>query len=179
MSSKSKRRKSKITQGTRDNLNTIITELSIVIGRKNPPDDESVKAITDSFGNIDGYIAAIGMVLPEIDEDWRTTGSRIAFLKIKKKRQFRYRLMISLAVILSIIVITGAIIGILFIETWVKWVILIVATLFLLLGSTYASKFIINPLISRFDQSIPDKYSDECQVLNSFTKELIALRRKL
>ncbi|NHJ48681.1 MAG: hypothetical protein FK733_12930 [Asgard group archaeon] len=179
MTSKNKRKRKKVTQGTKDNLSTIITDLSIIIGRKDPPDDEPVKTLTTSFGNMDAYIAAIGVVLPEVDENWRTTGARIAFTKLKKKRQLRYRLLISFAVILSLGVIAGSIVGILFIDSWYKWLILIVASLFLLLGSTYASKFIINPIIGKFDQSISEKYSDECQVINSFIKELVALRRKL
>jgi hypothetical protein len=176
---KDKRRKRKVTEGTKQNLNTIIDELSFVIGRKKLPDDEPIKTITDGFNNIDTYIAAISIVLPDIDDDWRLSGSRDSFLRIKRKRRFRFRLLISLAAIISLILISGAVVAIIFLDNWVKWVVLAIAALILFLGSTNFSKFIINPILGKFDQAIPEKFPNECLVIDNYVKELIQSRRKL
>jgi hypothetical protein len=179
MSSKDKRKKRKISQGTKENLNSIINELSIIIGRKAIPEHEPVKSVNEIYTNVDTHIAAIGIVLPEIDENWRLYDSRKAFIRLKKKRQFRYRLLITLSVIVSLAVIAGAIVGILYIESWYRWIVLAVASLFLLLGSTYTSKIIIDPVISRFDKSLAEKFPTDCEILNSYVQELVKLRRKL
>lgn len=176
---KCKRRKPRITQGTKQNLNTIIDELSFIIGRKNWPEDESTKVITDAFDNLDAYIAAISLVIPDIDNDWRLSGSRDSFRKIKQRRQFRIRLLISLAVIISLGVIGGTIVAVIFIDNWVKWVILIIASILLLLSSTNFSKFFMTPIISKFDKTIPQKFVNECRIIDNYVKELILQRRKL
>ncbi|NHK31609.1 MAG: hypothetical protein FK730_09670 [Asgard group archaeon] len=176
---KGKRRKQKVTAGTKQNLNTIINELSYIIGRKKKPEDEPIKTITDTFNNIDAYIAAISIVLPDIDNDWRLSGSRDSFLRIKRRRRFRFRLLISLAIILSLIVISGAVVAIIFLDNWVKWVVLVVAALLLFLSSTNFSRFFINPIIGRFDQAIPEKFPNECLILDNYVKETIQTRRKL
>ncbi|NHJ38717.1 MAG: hypothetical protein FK731_01700 [Asgard group archaeon] len=176
---KGKQRKARIAEGTKQNLNTIIDELSFIIGRKNIPEDEPIKTITDAFNNLDAYIAAIGLVLPDIDNDWRLSGSRDSFHKIKHKRQFRLRFLISLAVIISLGLISGAIVAIIFIDNWVKWIILIVVAVLLLISSTNFTKFFVSPIISKFDKLIPEKFVNECQIIDNYVKELILIRRKL
>jgi hypothetical protein len=176
---KGKRRKRKVTEGTKQNLNTIINDLSFIIGRKKLPDTDPVKINTESFNNIDTYIAAISIVLPDIDNDWRLSGSRDSFLRIKRRRRFRFRLLISLAAIISLILISGSVVAIIFLDNWVKWVVLAITALILFLGSTNFSKFVINPILGRFDLAIPEKFPNECLVIDNYVKELIQTRRRL
>lgn len=177
MTPKNKKRK-KISTGTVQNLTTIITELSIIIGRKNWPKEEPTKAITDAFKNTDSHLAAIGLVLPEIDINWRESGARSSFLKIKKRRQLLTRLLIASFIVFSLALVGGAIATIFLWDHWAQWVLLLVAAAVLFLGSTLISRYVMGPFIAKRDEAIPTKYQKECTIINKFIDELIQIRRK-
>ncbi|NHJ86384.1 MAG: hypothetical protein FK734_13050 [Asgard group archaeon] len=179
MASKSKRRK-KVSSGTKDNLNTIIDELSIVISRKNiSPDSDNREALTSAFNNSDAHIAAIGLVLPDVDLSWRESGARNAFLKIKRKRQNLMRMYIGIAIAISAIVIAGSVLAVIFIEGWTKYIILIAAALLLLLGSFTVPRTLVPRAIKKFENEIPIRFETESNIINQYIKELILLLRKM
>jgi len=177
--SKSKKRsRKKISSGTKNNLDTIISEISIITGRKNLPKDDPTEAITDAFAHVDAHIAAIGLALPDVDVQWRESGARAAFIKIKKRRRFLIRFLISLFVLFSISLVAGSIVAIFFWDHWARWVIVLAAVLVLFFGSTYVSKIITGPFISKRDANIPIKYEKECKLINEFVTELVQIIRK-
>ena len=178
MASKTKRKK-KVSSGTKENLNTIVDELSLVISRKSlSTDSDNREALTSAFNNTDAHIAAIGLVLPDVDLTWRESGAREAFLNIKRKRQNLMRTYIAIAIIVSAIIIAGAVLAVIFIEGWVKYVVLIVAALILLLGSFTVPQTLISRAIGKFENDIPNKFETESKLINQFVKELILLLRK-
>ncbi len=180
MSYKTKKtnKKAKISSDTKENIDLVINELSIIIGRKGLPKENPGQALNDAFNNADVHITALCMVLPKIDESWYDTGARKALIKIKKNRQFITRLLIGLAIFVSALIIAGAVVSALLIEGWGKWIILLSAGLVLFLGATNIPKYIIGPYISKRDEDISSRHKEECQILDAFVKELIQLRRK-
>ena len=109
MPSKRSRRKSKLSTGTKENIDTIITELSIITGRKGWPKEESGKVLGDAFKNVDAHIAAISISVPEVDSFWYDSGARDAFLKIRRNRKRAIRFLIAIAVLVSLAVLASAV----------------------------------------------------------------------
>jgi len=65
------KKKHKISSGTKENIDTIIDELSFITRRKGLTKNEPSKAITEAFNKADHHIAAISLILPEIDQLWQ------------------------------------------------------------------------------------------------------------
>ncbi|MGC9778937.1 MAG: hypothetical protein HZR80_06815 [Candidatus Heimdallarchaeota archaeon] len=171
-------KKTKISSDTKETIDLVINELSIIIGRKGLPKEDFGQALNDAFRNADAHVVALGMALPKIDESWYDTGAREALIKIKRNWQFITRLLIGLAIFVSALVIAGSIASALLIEGWGKWIILLSAGLVLFMGATNIPKYIIGPYISKRDEAISLRHKEECQILDAFVKELIQLRRK-
>ncbi|NHJ32798.1 MAG: hypothetical protein FK732_08040 [Asgard group archaeon] len=178
MPSKRSKRKSKLSTGTKENIDTIINELSIITGRKGWPKEEPGKALGDAFKNIDAYIAAISLSVSEVDTLWYESGAREAFLKIRKNRKRAIRFLISMAVLVSLAVLASAVVAVILIDDWYKWIILLGAALVLFLGSTSLPKYVMGPYMEKRDLQIPEKFDSECVLINKFVKDLIQLRRK-
>ena len=178
MPPKRSRKKTKLSTGIKENIDTIIDELSIIIGRKGWPKEEPGTVVGDAFKNTDAHIAAISLAVPEVDSLWQETGARDGFLKIKRNRNRTIRLVIAIAVIISLIILASAVIAVIFISEWYKWIILLGAALVLFLGSSSLPKYVMGPYISRRDIQIPEKFKSECELINTFVKDLILLRRK-
>ena len=175
---KSKRRKKKISPGLKDNLTVIIDELSVITGRKGWPKEDSRRIITDSYNNADVHIAAIALILPDVDLEWRESGAREAFLKLKKQRQWLIRSLFGAAIFGAILLISAAVVSIILISTFVKWIILGAAILILFLSLSYVVPYLISPYITRRDQTLPERKEDECQLIDNYVKFLIDFRRK-
>ncbi|HUT81316.1 MAG TPA: hypothetical protein VMZ29_08950 [Candidatus Bathyarchaeia archaeon] len=173
-----KQKRKKISTGTIQNLNTIITELSIISGRKSWPKDEPTKAINDAFKNTDSHLAALGLVLPEVDINWRESGTRDVFLKLKKRRQILIRTIIAVFIVFSLGLLAGAIATVFLWEHWAQWVILLAAAAVLFIGSTLVSRYVMGPFIAKRDEVIPTKYQKECKIIDKFIDDLVQLRRK-
>jgi len=178
MSSRRSRKKAKLSIGTKENIDTIINDLSIIIGRKSQPKEESGQVIGDAFKNTDAYVAAVSLAVPNIDTLWHDTGARDAFLKIKRGRKRAIRFLIAIAVIISVIILAGAVVAVILISEWYKWIILLGAALLLFLGSSSIPKFVMGPYIAKRDTQIPEKFPTECTLINKFVKDLIQIRRK-
>lgn len=178
MPSKRSRKKTKLSTGTKENIDTIVTELSIIIGRKGWPKDEPGKVLGDAFKHVDTHIAAVSLTVPVIDPFWYESGAREAFLKIRRNRKRAIGFLITIAVIIALIVLASAIAAVLLIDDWYKWVILLGAALVLFLGSSSIPKYIMGPYIVNKDLEIPEKFKSECVLINKFVKDLIQLRRK-
>ncbi len=178
MPSKRSRRKTKLSTGTKENIDTIITELSIIIGRKGWPKDEPGKVLGDAFKNVDTHIAAVSLRVPEVDPFWYDSGAREAFIKIRRNRKRAIGFLITIAVIIALIVLASAIAAVFLIGDWYKWVILLGAALVLFLGSSSIPKYIMGPYMVKKDLEIPEKFKAECVLINKFVKDLVQLRRK-
>lgn len=178
MSPKRSKKKTKLSTGSKENIDTIVTELSIIIGRKGWPKEDAGKALGDAFKNADAHIAAISLTAPEVDSYWYETGARDAFLKLKRNRKRTIRFLIAIAVFISIIVLASAVAGVVLITEWYKWLILLGAALVLFLGSSSLPKYVMGPYIMKRDAQIPEKYKAECALIDKFVKDLIHLRRK-
>ncbi|TET31060.1 MAG: hypothetical protein E3J70_03055 [Candidatus Heimdallarchaeota archaeon] len=178
MPSKRSKKKTKLSTGTKENIDTIITELSIIIGRKGWPKDEPGKVLGDAFKNVDAHIAAVSLVVPDIDPSWYESGAREAFLRIRRNRKRAIGFLITIAVIVALFVLVSAIVAVLLIDDWYKWVILLGAALVLFLGSSSIPKYIMGPYMVKKDLQIPEKFNSECVLINKFVKDLIQLRRK-
>jgi hypothetical protein len=167
------------TNGTKDNLATIIDNLSYIIGRKGWPKEEPRKAINNAFKNTDAYIAAIALIKPEIDSLWRETNARENFLKIKKRRLWLRRLLYGSAMVGTLITIAGTIIALIFIDHWAKWLLLAVVVLFLTLGSMNIPIYLIEPQLIQWDYAIPHKFPEECKTIDTYIKKLLLIRRAM
>ncbi len=178
MCPKRSKKKAKLSTGTKENIDTIINDLSIIIGRKGQPKEETGQVLKDAFKNTDAYIAAVSLAVPDIDPLWYDSGARAAFFKIKRKRKRIISFLITIAVIISVLILAGAIVAVVLISEWYKWIILLSAALILFLGSSSIPKFIIGPYISKRDLQIPERYPTECDLINKFVKDLIQIRRK-
>jgi len=178
MPSKRSKKKTKLRTGTKENIDTIITELSIIIGRKGWPKVEPGKVLGDAFKNVDTHIAAVSLVVPEIDPSWYESGAREAFLRIRRNRKRAIGFLITIAVIVALFVLVSAVVAVLMISDWYKWVILLGAALVLFLGSSSIPKYIMGPYMVKKDLQIPEKFKSECVLINKFVKDLIQLRRK-
>ncbi|MHA1586110.1 MAG: hypothetical protein ACTSUW_02135 [Candidatus Heimdallarchaeota archaeon] len=178
MPSKRSRKKTKLSTGTKENIDTIVTELSIIIGRKGWPKDEPGKVLGDAFKHVDTHIAAVSLAVPKIDPFWYESGAREAFLKIRRNRKRAIGFLITIAVIVALFVLASAIAAVLLIDDWYKWVILLGAALVLFLGSSSIPKYIMGPYMVKRDLEIPEKFKSECVLINKFVKDLIQLRRK-
>ncbi|MBN1328640.1 MAG: hypothetical protein JXA54_04125 [Candidatus Heimdallarchaeota archaeon] len=179
MTPKSRKQKRKrISSGTVQNLNTIITELSIIIGRKSWPKEDPTKAVNDAFKNTDSHLAAIGLVLPDIDINWRESGARNVFLKLKKRRQILVRTIIAIFIVFSLGLLAGAIATVFLWDHWAQWVILLAAAAVLFIGSTLISRYVMGPFIAKRDEAIPSKYPNECKIIDKFIDDLVQVRRK-
>ncbi|MHA1171064.1 MAG: hypothetical protein ACTSQ3_03170 [Candidatus Heimdallarchaeota archaeon] len=178
MPSKRSRKKTKLSTGTKENIDTVVTELSIIIGRKGWPKDEPGKVLGDAFKHVDTHIAAVSLAVPKIDPFWYESGAREAFLKIRRNRKRAIGFLITIAVIVALIVLASAIAAVLLIDDWYKWVILLGAALVLFLGSSSIPKYIMGPYMVKRDLEIPEKFKSECVLINKFVKDLIQIRRK-
>lgn len=168
-----KKSKRKLSRGTKENITQIIDNLSIIIGRKNWPKEDAQGAITSSIRGTDTHIAAISLVIQDIDLIWESMGAKAALFKIRRKRQWVVRSLYGTAIFGSLLVIIGTIASIIFIDHWSKWLILGGAAVILLLGSASIPQIIITPSINNFDQQMPIKFQNECEKINEFIKELL------
>jgi hypothetical protein len=174
-----KKRKTKISTGIKKNLTTIINELSIIIGRKGWPKENPRKALTNAFKNTDAHIAAIALVLPEVDKRWRESGAQQAFLSIKKKRQWIIRLLFAAAILGSLVTVGLIIFAVIALDYWIKWVILAAGVMILMLAASSVPPYVISPYISKRDAAIPKIYKNECVVIDAFIKELLEIRKSV
>jgi hypothetical protein len=178
MPSKKSKKKRKLSTGLKENVDTIVDDLSIIIGRKGWPKEEAGNALSDAFKNVDAYIAAISLSVPEVDSLWCDTGARDGFLKIKRNRKRVIRFLIVIAVIVFLFVLASAVAAIVLISEWYRWLILGGAALVLFVGSSSLPKYVMGPYIMKRDAQIPEKFKKECDLINKFVKDLIHLRRK-
>ncbi|MHA1126115.1 MAG: hypothetical protein ACTSO7_15050 [Candidatus Heimdallarchaeota archaeon] len=175
MSSKSKRRK--ISSKDKNNITTIIDSLSYVVGRKKLPNEEPGKAMTAAYDKTDTYISAMGLNVPKIDFEWNESGTKDAFLKIRKRRKTITRLLIVAAIFGSLVLIGLSILVIIVMDHWSKFVIVGINILILFLSGTYLPKLVFGPMLSNFDDNIPIKFKEEYDLINSYIQYLIKLRR--
>lgn len=175
MSSKSKRRK--ISSKDKNHITAVIDNLSYIVGRKNLPKAEPGKAKTAAYDKTDPYISAIGLTIPAIDVEWNESGTRDAFLKIRKRRKIITRLLIAGAIFGSTLLIAISILVVLLMDHWAKYIIFGVNVIILLLSASYLPKLVFAPLISGFDDNIPTKFAKEYELINSFIQYLIKIRR--
>jgi hypothetical protein len=175
MSPKPKKRK--ISSKDKNNITSIIDNLSYIIGRKSLPSIEPGKALTDAYDKTDVYISAMGINVPQIDIEWDESGTRDAFNKIRRKRKTITRLLITGAIFGSALLIALSVLAILLIDEWYKYIILGINVLVLFLGASFLPKLVFAPLINDFDKRIPEKFKDEYDLINNYILYLIKLRR--
>lgn len=173
-----KKSKRKIKSSTKEDIVQIIDNLSLVTGRKKMPTDDAKGAITSSFQVTDAKIAAVSLHIPKIDTKWETLGAKESFFKIRKNRQWLLRSLYGLGIFVLLITIAGVIFGILYIDTWVKWLVVGIGAILIVIGSLGATSLIINPYITNYDNKIPNKFENECNNINKFIQELLKIIKK-
>lgn len=176
MNKKGSRRK--ISSGTKKNLSAIIDNLSIIIGRKNIPEGNPRKIMNTAFEATDSYIAAIALVLPEVDEEWKNTNARDAFQAIKKRRQFMTRVLFALAILGNILLVSAAIVALILMEHWSKWIIFASVVIFVFIGSYNIPKYTILPFIEKYDRNINQKFPNESEIIDNYVSKLIKIIKK-
>ncbi|MFW9923014.1 MAG: hypothetical protein ACFFDW_06965 [Candidatus Thorarchaeota archaeon] len=174
----SKRAKKKLSSGTKENITQVVDDLSMVIGRKSLPVENSRKILSAAFDHMDAYIAALGLVLPESDVLWKESGAREAFFSIKRKRKWMIRSLFAIAIFGNLVIIIVSILAIVFMTHWAKWIILGIAILLIFLGSFNVPQYIISPYITNYDHKLNEKFPKECNLINQYIKELLDIRSK-
>ena len=178
MSSKStKKKKRKISKGNRENLTSIINNLSFIIGRKSILTDDPRATITSAYDEIDPYIAGLALNIPEVDTLWSETGARDAFLKLKRKRKTLVRLLFGVTIAITIVLVAAVLVSFILMEHWSKWLILVSAVGMVMFGTLVLPNSVIGPYIVKKDQEVPSKYPKECNQIDSYIKELLKIRK--
>ncbi|MEA2070639.1 MAG: hypothetical protein U9O98_05045 [Asgard group archaeon] len=172
----SKRRRKKISKGVKENLTRIINELSIIIGRKGYPDDNGRKFVTHALKYADTHVAAIALHIPIVDEIWRESGAREAFLKIRRRRKIIRFLVYGSAVAFALIATAGIALGVYYIETWVRWVILAIGIAVIMLAAGNIPTHVIQPYIEEKDKTLSERMPEECQKIDDYITELLEIR---
>ena len=177
--SSAKSKKKRVKQGTKENLNTIITNISVIIGRRKGSIEDQTQKISDTFKNTDSYMAAIGLSIPDVDTKWYESGAKNAFAKLKRKRKATNNLLIFFAVFFALIATGGTVVAIVLIDHWAKYIIILIVAIILFFGSSKFNKLILYPILARKDKEMPEKYPKECKIIDDFITELVNMRRKL
>ena len=174
---RSRKKKRKLSRGTKDNLTTIIDNLSIIIGRKTSGKIEPKEAYAEAFANTDTHIAAISLAVPEIDSLWQESNARDSFLKIKKRRQFITRALLGGTIVGTVLIVAAALVAFVLMDHWSKWIILVVIAGFVMLGSLALPQRVYGPYLLQRDFQIPEKYPEECSNIDIFIKDLLKMRK--
>ncbi|HUU78480.1 MAG TPA: hypothetical protein VMX55_09035 [candidate division Zixibacteria bacterium] len=173
----SKRRKKKLSRGSKDNLTTIINDLSYIIGRKNILAEDPRDTITSAYNNIDTYIAGLSLSIPEVDSLWIESGSKDAFLKLKRKRQWLVRFLFGGTIAISVLLVAATLVAFILMDHWSKWIILASAVGIVLMGSLILPNSVIGPYIIKRDKELSSKYTKECQLIDNYINELLKIRK--
>ncbi len=177
--SKKSLKQRKVSKETKEVLNSIIADLSVLIRRKSSSTPLPFENITAAMKTMETKIAAVSIGLPEIATCWEETKAREAFHKITRRRKRTINSLIVVFSSLSFLLLAGSVAAIILLDHWSKYLLLLTVVLLLIVVSSNFKKIILQPLTRRQESTLQAHFSEECKILNEFIDYLNALRRRL